>query len=117
MYTKYDYTLIFTQDVVKDNKDLIYEAIAHASINLHDRYGIELYAPLSTDENIVISICIPNNLKNKFNPYKPGNKLRGISSYMYKKNPSLYKSQKINHKLLIYKLIKVTELKDWIDMK
>ena len=89
------------------------KAIEYAHWNLGSRFGVTLSEPrlALNGYGMVIDVTIPDDFEDKTHgPFIPGRRLRGISAYLLKKWPDVFKPYLVGSRLLYY--ADVSELKE-----
>ena len=77
----------------------ICEAAEYAHYNMLVRHKIRLHEPYVSKDRVYVKMDIPDNFGKKINP---GNRLRGISSYLIKHKGDFYKKHKVGKRVLFY---------------
>lgn len=91
----------FANKVVKDSDHFknVKEAVMHSSVNLRYRHKVEI-KDISVNKMglIILEIGMPENAED----FSFGNHLRGISAYLLRRNPEIYKELLVGKRLLNY---------------
>ena len=82
-----------------DHIQYIRDAAHSAGMNLFSRYDVQLDYPMPYGDRVIVEIRIPVEIADGF---AVGNHLRGMSDYLLKRSPDIYKDKQVGKRLLNY---------------